>query len=73
MNQRQDDLVRRRAEFEALFIACEKTNKYRAKRICEILYCQPQSVRIWRCKTSDRTCTDANLKIIRRALGDVKQ
>lgn len=62
------DIARRRAEFEALFMSIPDTNKYRVKRVCEVLFCSPQTVRTWRCPSSPRACPDSKLKILRRAL-----
>jgi hypothetical protein len=64
MNQKE-----RQAEFNRLFESIPGKNTDRIKRVCEILFCQPNSVRIYRMKTPPRTIPESKLRILQRALG----
>lgn len=59
----------RQAEFNRLFESIPGKNTDRIKRVCEILFCQPNSVRIYRMKKPPRVIPEAKLKILQRALG----
>lgn len=58
----------RQAEFNRLFETIPGKNTDRIKRVCEILFCLPNSVRIYRMKNPPRVIPEAKLKILQRAL-----
>lgn len=60
----------RRAEFNRLFESIPaKKNTERIQRVCEILFCKPGTVRIWRMKNSPpRMISESSLKILQRGL-----
>ena len=58
----------RQAEFNRLFESIPGKNTERITRVCEILFCKPNSVRIYRMKTPPRVIPEAKLKILQRAL-----
>lgn len=59
----------RTAEFNRLFDALPGKNIDRIRRVCDVLYCQPNTVRIWRMKKPPRVIPEAKLKILARAIG----
>ncbi|MEY4951604.1 MAG: hypothetical protein RL299_28 [Pseudomonadota bacterium] len=61
--------IERQAEFRRLFNTIPGKNIDRIRRVCEVLYCQPNTVRIWSMKHPPRTIPEAKLRILARALG----
>lgn len=64
MNQEQ-----RKAEFDRLYEAIPGKNVERIRRVCDILFCKPNTVRVWRMAKPPRTIPESKLLILRRALG----
>jgi hypothetical protein len=62
------DQQRRKKEFDQLFESIPGKNTDRIKRVCDILFCKNNSVRIWRMANPPRVIPDAKLKILQRAL-----
>jgi len=56
----------RRAEFDRVFEALPGRNIDRIRQVCEVLYCQPNTVRIWRMKRSPRIIPEAKLRMLQR-------
>lgn len=64
------DQVHRKQAFDTLYEAIPADrNKQRIDRVCEILFCQPNTVRIWRMRNPTRVIPDSKLKMLQRALG----
>lgn len=61
-----DDQKRRKAEFDNLFDKLPGSNVERLRAVAAVLYCQENTVRIWRMKNPPRVITDASLKILQR-------
>lgn len=64
MNQEQ-----RKAEFDRLYESIPGKNVERIRRVCDILFCKPNTVRVWRMAKPPRTIPESKLLILRRALG----
>lgn len=58
----------RKAEFDRLYESIPGRNVDRIKRVCEILFCKPNSVRIWRMAKPPRVIPEAKIKILEAAL-----
>lgn len=63
--------IQRTAEFNRLFESLPGKNVERIARVCDVLYCQPNTVRIWRMKKPPRVIPEAKLRILQRAFGEV--
>ncbi|MEN6401128.1 MAG: hypothetical protein ABFD94_04230 [Armatimonadia bacterium] len=59
----------RKAEFDRLYKAIPaKANIERIRKVCSILFCQPNTVRGWTMKKPHRIITEAHLKILKAHL-----
>lgn len=60
------DQQRRKAEFDKLFDSLPGKNVERLRAVSAVLYCQINTVRIWRLKKPTRVIPDSKLKILQR-------
>lgn len=58
----------RKAAFDQLYKSIPGKNKDRIQKVCDILFCKPNTVRIWCMAKPPRIIPEANLKILQRAL-----
>lgn len=58
----------RKAEFDRLYESIPGKNTDRIKRVCDVLFCKPNSVRIWRMAKPPRVIPEAKLRILERAI-----
>ena len=58
----------RKAEFDRLYKSIPGKNTERIERVCGILFCKPNSVRIWCMAKPPRIIPEAKLQILKRAL-----
>lgn len=65
--------AQRQAEFNALFDALPGKNIEKIRKVCSILFCKPNSVRLYRMKTPSRYIPEAKINILKRALEDERR
>lgn len=58
----------RKAAFDRLYESIPGKNMDRIQRVCEILFCKPNSVRIWRMTKPPRVIPEAKIRILEAAL-----
>jgi hypothetical protein len=56
----------RKTEFNRLFESIPGKNIDRVKAVAEVLFCRPNTVRIWRIKSPTRIIPEAKLLMLKR-------
>lgn len=62
------DQLNRKQQFDALFDTIPGRNIERIRKVCDVLFCQENTVRIWRMENPPRVIPESKLKILKRAL-----
>lgn len=64
----------RKAEFDRLYLSIPATkNTERISAVCSILYCKPNTVRIWSMKNPPRIITEKDLNVLRDGISRLKK
>lgn len=59
----------RKREFDKLFESLPGKNIEKIRAVCAVLFCQENTVRIWRMKQPARVIPEAKLKMLQRHFG----
>lgn len=65
--------AQRKAEFDRLFESIPGKNIDRINKVCSILFCKPNSVRLYRMKKPARYMPEAKIYILQKALDDERK
>lgn len=63
----------RQAEFNRIFESIPGKNMDRINKVCSILFCKPNSVRLYRMKKPARFIPEAKINILKKALDDERK
>jgi hypothetical protein len=58
--------IERKAEFDRLYETLPGRNIDRIRAVCDVLFCKPNTVRIWRMKATQQIIPESKLRILQR-------